>query len=327
MIRRCTTTVLHLLPLLLAAALPSPAYAEWEDEEEDFEEAEAFTADRLIASIRLHREQELKHLLQVEKLEPNTPNAYGETPLHCAVIAGNSPAVRLLLQAGAHVHGRNAQGNTALHTAAELGHTDIAQALLEAGAGVNTTAGFRWTPLMFAASNGHTATVQLLLKYGANPNAEDNMQQTPLLLAAQRRQNTACAHLYAAGGRYGTELISAVLAGQVKTVEQLLQNGADPNAADSRGYTALMLACAHSSAAMRRLIMQSKGVNLNAANEDGNTALILAAQQTDASLLQELISAGADVNICNNSGYPALSYAIALKNELCTKLLLQAGAK
>ena len=322
---RCTAMILHLL-LFSAAALPSPANAEWEDEE-DFEEAEAFTADRLIASIRLNRMQELEHLLLVEKLPPNTSNAYGDTPLHCAVTAGNPQAVRLLLQAGAQVHARNAHGNAALHTAAELGHTAIVQALLQAGAGVNSTAGFRWTPLMFAAANGHTATVQLLLQYGANPNAEDKLQQTPLLLAAQRRQSTACAHIYAAGGRYGTELISAVLAGQVKTVEQLLQNGAAPNAADSRGYTPLMLACAHGSAAMRHLLMQAKGVNLNATNEDGNTALILAAQQADAALLQELITAGAEVNLCNNSGHPALSYAIVLKSEPCTKLLLAAGAK
>lgn len=322
----CTATVLHLLPLFMAAALPSPAYAEWEDEE-DFEEAEAFTADRLIASIRLNRMQELELLLQVEKLSPNTPNAYGDTPLHCAVSCGNIPAVRLLLQAGAQVHARNAHGSAALHTAAELGHTAIAQALLQAGASVDATAGFRWTALMFAASNGHTATVQLLLQYGANPNAKDNLQQTPLLLAAQRRQSTACAHIYAAGGRYGTELSSAVLAGQVKTVEQLLLDGANPNTADARGYTPLMLACAYGSAAMRRLLMQAKGVNLNATNEDGNTALILAAQQADVTLLQELITAGADVNLCNNSGHPALSYAIVLKSEPCTKLLLQAGAK
>lgn len=326
MYHRSIATFLHLLPLFAAAVLTVPAAAEWE-EEEDYEEAEAFTADRLIASIRLNRMQELEHLLQVEKLEPNTPNAYGDTPLHCAITAGNTSAVRLLLQAGAQVHTRNTHGNTPLHTAAEMGHTGIAQALLQAGAVVDATAGFRWTPLMFAASNGHTATVQLLLKYGADPNAEDKLQQTPLLLAAQRRQSTACAHIYAAGGRYATELISAVLAGQVKTVEHMLQNGADPNAADPHGYTPLMLACAHSTAAMRRLLLHAKGVNLNAADADGNTALILAAQQANTTLLQELITAGADVNLCNNSGYPALSYAIALKNEPCTKLLLSAGAK
>lgn len=326
MIRRCTTTVLHLLPLLLAAALPSPAYAEW-DEEEDYEEVQAFTAERLIASVRLNRMQELKHLVEVEKLPLDTPNAYGDTALHCAITAGNLPAVRLLLQGGATVHTRNAHGDTPLHLAASNGQCDIARALLQAGAVVDSTAGFRWTPLMYAAGNGHTATVQLLLKYGANPNAEDKLQQTPLLLAAQRRQSTACAHIYAAGGRYGTELISAVLAGQVKTVEHMLQNGADPNAAAPHGYTPLMLACTHGSAAMRRLLMHAKGVNLNATNEDGNTALILAAQQCNATLLQELISAGADVNLCNNSGYPALSYALALKSEPCTKLLLQAGAK
>ena len=97
MIRRCTTTVLHLLPLLLAATLPSPAYAEW-DEEEDYEEVQAFTAERLIASVRLNRMQELEHLVEVEKLPLDTPNAYGDTALHCAVTAGNLPAVRLLLQ-------------------------------------------------------------------------------------------------------------------------------------------------------------------------------------------------------------------------------------
>lgn len=127
-------------------------------------------------------------------------------------------------------------GNTALHLAAEAGHAAIVRMLLQHGVNADTKGDFSWTALMYAIGNGHSAVAEYLLAAGANPNAADKMGQTPLLMAAQRRQKACAACIYRAGGRYGDELISAVLAQNTTELEQLLRNGANPNSCAPRRY-------------------------------------------------------------------------------------------
>lgn len=324
---KCRPTIHMLLYAIIGtASLPLSAITDWE-EEEDYEEAEIFATERLIAAIRLNRMQELTHLVEVEKMALNNPDKQGDTPLLCAVQCGNAPAVSLLLRNGANADDCNARGNTALHLAAEAGHAAIVRMLLQHGVNADTKGDFSWTALMYAIGNGHSAVAEYLLAAGANPNAADKMGQTPLLMAAQRRQKACAACIYRAGGRYGDELISAVLAQNTTELEQLLRNGANPNSCAPNGDTALMLACSYATPQIRSMLLHSKDIQLNARNAEGNTALILAAQHADNTVLQELIRAGANVHSVNNRGHSALSYALVLKNELCVKILLSSGAK
>ncbi|KAJ2617718.1 hypothetical protein EV177_000396 [Coemansia sp. RSA 1804] len=58
----------------------------------------------------------------------------GQTPLHCAVRAGQLPCARFLLRRGASVHVLSRQGHTPLFTAISSRHPEMVNLLLQAGA-------------------------------------------------------------------------------------------------------------------------------------------------------------------------------------------------
>ena len=81
--------------------------------------------------------------------------------LRHAARRGASNAVRVLLEAGADVHGEQ---DAAVRKASANGHTDTVRVLLEAGAHVRAKED--WA-LQWAVKNGHTDTVRLLNEWMA----------------------------------------------------------------------------------------------------------------------------------------------------------------
>ena len=77
-------------------------------------------------------------------------------------------------------------------------------------------------------------------------------------------------------------------------------------------------------AGVRRLL--GTGADVNAAQVDGTTALLWAAFHDDAEAVALLVRAGAKVNIVNRYGVPPLAQACTNGNAAIAKLLLQAGA-
>src|SRR5436305_1767814 len=67
------------------------------------------------------------------------------------------------------------------------------------------------------------------------------------------------------------------------------------------------------------------GADVNAAQVDGTTALHWAAYHDDAETVALLVRAGANVNAVNRYGVPPLAEACANGNDAIVKLLLQAG--
>ncbi|MGE3919760.1 MAG: patatin-like phospholipase family protein, partial [Gammaproteobacteria bacterium] len=63
----------------------------------------------------------------VEKINVNQKNRNGETALHIAAKAGNTPMVRKLIASGANVFVQDAQGRTALDLAKEFNQLDVVQ--------------------------------------------------------------------------------------------------------------------------------------------------------------------------------------------------------
>ncbi|CAB0037963.1 unnamed protein product [Trichogramma brassicae] len=106
---------------------------------------------------------------------------------------------------------------------------------------------FGWTALHWAAYNGLPRTTDLLLSRGAKPNLVDDEGQTPLhVICRIDKYHTSIQKEwlteYVCDQRVYDRLW-AFAGRQRAIVESLLRGGADPNAADARGFTPLHVLC------------------------------------------------------------------------------------
>lgn len=107
-----------------------------------------------------------------------------------------------------------------------------------------------------------------------------------------------------------TPLIFAALHNLEKTVRLLLDKGADVNAQNDQGWTALM--CAINRINLVKILID-RGANVNAADKDGQTVLIWSVTDGTCQTMQCLIDAGASLNARNNHGWTALHIALTYR--------------
>lgn len=92
---------------------------------------------------------------------------------------------------------------------------------------------------------------------------------------------------------------------------EALDDGANPNAANSHNTTALMMAAQFNRhiKSIKKLI--EAGAEINAVNSRGNTALMYAAMRNNPEIVRLLIDEGADIEKVNSGGKKAADYAAA----------------
>jgi ankyrin repeat protein len=120
-------------------------------------------------------------------------------------------------------------------------------------------------------------------------------------------------------------LVAAVKDGQPDAVARLLARGADVNAAEADGTTALLWA---TRAADTKLVAEllAAGAAVNAANRYGITPLELAAENGDVATLRALLAAGADPNAVLPEGETVLMTAARTGEPETLRVLLEHGA-
>ncbi|KAJ1992493.1 hypothetical protein GGI25_000166 [Coemansia spiralis] len=108
----------------------------------------------------------------------------GQTPLHCAVRAGQLPCARFLLKRGASVHVLSRQGHTPLFTAINSRHPEMVNLLLQAGAHFSD-AELRDLMLSMqnAVSRGDIEFVKLCVRAGFDISASDHEGRSILYFA------------------------------------------------------------------------------------------------------------------------------------------------
>ncbi len=155
----------------------------------------------------------------------------------------------------------------------------------------------RRTALHLAASEGRLGIVVDLLNKGARPNRADRWGGSPLDDALRHRHHAVASELRKRGARlgagvdYGAQIIAAAAAGDVRAVEDLLDDGA---------------------------------IHANAQDYDGRRPLHLAAGEEHLEVVTLLLSRGADPGVRDRWGHAPLDGCS--HDGQCEKALVEAGA-
>jgi uncharacterized protein len=220
---------------------------------------------------------EMADLLIAAGAKENTANAYGITPLMLACTNRSAAMVDKLLKAGANPNAASVfAGETALMRCAATGNVETVKSLLAAGADVKVKdARQGHTALMRALARKHIEVARALIAGGADVNARANSGFTPLMFAAQQGDMDSAKMLLEAGAKVNeatngeglwqgdTALLLASLSGHEALSIFLLDKGADPNAADENGFTALHFAVLKGLARITRVQPRSYTPYLN----------------------------------------------------------------
>ncbi len=242
----------------------------------------------------------LERLLK-QGTDPNKRNDANATALMWA--ATDLEKTRLLLDHGADVNARSDDFRTPLMVAAtRQGNIAVVKLLLERSANVNPNPkpADMGSPLVQAGTAGDAEVMQLLIDHGAEVKAAAE----PLLVSAITNRCAKCLELVVAKNP-DKEAFTAALAetaylADVNSIRLLLDHGADVNAFDPTGRTALMYAAVSDllpTDTMKLLI--ERGADVNAVDrhkqsgDAGRTVLDIAKFHGDTPVVDLLVKAGA----------------------------------
>jgi len=240
---------------------------------------------------------EMARILVGAKADVERASANGTRPLVVAITNNHIELAAFLLESGADVNAADPfYKRTPLYAAVEMRNADytrdtpppvsdatepidLIKALLARGANPNARAnttpfrGFyqvsaNWanfdgqTPFLRAALSGDITLMRLLLEHGADPNLGTGDGATPLMAAAGI--NWVVAQTYS---RSDAEYLEAA--------KLCLDRGADVNAANSQGFTAMHGAANRGFDAMIRLLAE-RGAKLDVKDKQGRTPMTFA---------------------------------------------------
>jgi ankyrin repeat protein len=254
-----------------------------------------------VAQAAERRDTALLKTLLKQPVDVNLPDADGATALHWVARWNDADAARLLVGAGANLDVTNRHGATPLWIAASLGHPEIASVLLNAGADVNAPAVSGEPPLVAA-------------EHGADVHARSTGGMTPLLFAVRQNEIELVRRLLAAGA-------------DVNDVAEARSEDPSTRSQTGNAMSALRVAIDNGDDEIAHLLIE-RGANVNARDRNGFTALFAAirarGRETEAgpsedadrtmTLLKAILAHGADVNLklplvrtppnFNPDGYP-----------------------
>ena len=144
---------------------------------------------------------DLRQQLRLNRVNMDSADAFGRTPLNWAVIAGNISAVEILIEHGASTTCVDKQKMTPLHAvylAPSSSQAQCGQLLVDYGADVDALDAWKRTPIRIAAgfNNASPEFLNMLIQKGAGINRGDVYGQSALLRSIQGRKETTQLLLY-----------------------------------------------------------------------------------------------------------------------------------
>ncbi|KAJ5615350.1 hypothetical protein N7537_000464 [Penicillium hordei] len=236
----------------------------------------------------------------------------------CAHVGKMIP--RSLRSSNNHAGQDPTRGNTALHAicgSGKIGGTVSSagvESLLQAGANVHVRSPTGKTALHYACDYHKADVVKMLLEAGADPMAEDDSGATPLHTEGQRDEEllpvllgTGAVDINKAIGKTKrTPLLFRLQGFNMDRVLAFLEYKPDVNIADNSGNGPLHKVLAHYETHGSVIdALLSLGANPNAMNNEGNTPLHTM-NGKNSLFISKLVDAGADLEARNHDGYTVL---------------------
>jgi cytohesin len=258
----------------------------------------------------------------------------GRTPLSYAVELHLQPIVEVLLKARADPNAGSQ--DLPLHFAAYYGENHMVESLLASGADPNRKSVLHFgmvmsgprtvdgrsspiSPLSLAVMKKQVAAIKLLLEAKADPNEMSYISAWKRPIIYDALSDPAILELFLKAGanpnvkydedQYQNPPLQAVVSqNQQSQAELLLAHGADVNAANKNGWTALHQAAAGGSKPIAELLIKA-GARVNQRDFSGNTPLLLAVSSKHPEVAQLLLESKADPNIRDKNGQTPLDIA------------------
>ncbi|XP_041450105.1 protein TANC2 isoform X1 [Drosophila obscura] len=288
----------------------------------------------------------VSRLVLLAGASPNHRTDYmGGAPILCiAAHEGILPMVSLLLEFCADVGLTNSQGCTPLILAAMRGHCDVVRPLVAAGSSLGQLDITQRCALVHAARMGHLSVVKYLLacEWTPRPNSQDvsrsvALQQALIGAAAQSHCKILEDLLDLNENEFdldvnGLEPSSGELAltaaarhGCVDVVCILLSRGAQIDARNRQGYSALWLAVKEGHWSVVEQLLQRGALLDEPLGQTRKTPLMIAAEEGHLELVELLLARGAALEAQDHEGFTALSWACLRGHLAATKCLLEHG--
>lgn len=228
---------------------------------------------------------ELKNFLEAGS-DPSFVNKWEQTLLDCAVSAGATEVVKMLLESGrddVDVHHRDNDGwSPILVSTGDVPSAEITRMLMEAGASLSDTTAIGSSPLHLAASKSRPDVLQVLLDFHE---PEDLSRQsvaglTPLLAVRDFTSEET-----------------------LECIRLLVRAGADINSQDSDGRTLLTEAAGvgPGARAIHNWLLARPKIDIHVKSARDGTALHAACEYGDEELVDTLLQKGADANSQNQN--------------------------
>ena len=283
--------------------------------------------------------REIALILLKNKAGVGAKDCTGATPLHVAACHNHQNTMNILLKLGANVNSRSLNGSTPIHSAAACGAVEAISYLIYHGANINEIDDSGLTPLHYTIRN--ITSNQLDRRLLLNSTSDENLLH---LVTVDRRGHLAS--FYKEGDYWkNTDLYQ-----WLDAFIHLTLLGADLNAADKLGQSALHIAAENGLADAVNFLLQ-RGAKLEMHNGLGRTPLEKAIEkarvlpehsrvilheknfQALRGYLQDhdlvvhlLLSSGASFTKCNSSGESLLHRALLNNQPYISQLLLLKGA-
>lgn len=176
------------------------------------------------------------------------------------------------------------------------------------------------TSILLIITIGLISTSSTFAISSAQPSTIQNTQR-----AAYARKKLAEKGVDFSEGRFFESLQN----GELANVELFLDAGMDANLTYAFSFASethiLLIAIFSGKPDVAKLLIE-RGANVNAVNNHGFTALMAAVEAKNTELINLLIKKGADINYKNQFGFNAINTAILSNNIAIVNLLLSKGA-